>query len=80
MGIRSLGKDICSSCFYAFSNCGMVCRIMVKSTGLTEVGAKALSGTDTDLVIRVPKKKLTAYKKLFDNKGQSKDTKIQGVA
>ena len=36
--------------------------------------------TDSDLIIRVPKKKLTAYKKLFDKKGQSKDTKIQGVA
>ena len=78
--IVTLGKNISSIGSYAFSNCGMLCRIIVKSTGLTKVGAKALSGTDTDLVIRVPKKKLTAYKKLFDNKGQSKDTKIQGVA
>ena len=76
----NLGKNISSIGSYAFSNCGMLCRIIVKSTGLSKVGAKALSGTDSDLVIRVPKKKLTAYKKLFDNKGQSKDTKIQGVA
>ena len=78
--IINIGKNIGSIGSYAFSNCNMLCRIYLKSTVLTKVGKKALTGTDSDLVIRVPKKKLTAYKKLFDKKGQSKDTKIQGVA
>lgn len=78
--IVNIGKNISSIGSNAFSNCGMLCRIYVKSSLLTKVGTKALTGTDSDLVIRVPKKKLTAYKKLFNNKGQSKDTKVQGVA
>lgn len=78
--IVNLGKNISSIGSYAFNNCGMLCRIYVRSTALNKVGAKALMGTDSDLIIRVPKKKLTAYKKLFNKKGQSKDTKIQVIA
>lgn len=48
-------------------------KITVKSTKLTtkNVGAKAFKGTNSKVTVRVPGKKLSAYRKLFKSKGMS---------
>jgi len=60
--ITSIGKD-------AFKNCGKLKTMVIKSTKITKVGKNALKGTAKNLVIKVPAKKVSAYKKLFKNKG-----------
>lgn len=52
----------------AFYNCKKLKTITIKSTKLKKVGSKAISGIDKKAVIRVPKSKLTAYKKRFNKK------------
>ena len=49
----------------AFYNCRNLKQITVKATGINKVGKKAFKGTNKQLKIKVPKKKLKAYKKLF---------------
>lgn len=61
----------------AFSGCKKMKKITVKATGLTKVGSKAFKGIHKRAVIKVPKKKLKAYKKLFKDKGQAKSVKIK---
>lgn len=60
----------------AFSGCKSLKTIKIKSTSLNKVGAKALKGIHKKCVIKVPKSKLKAYKKLFKGKGQSKTVKV----
>ena len=43
---------------------------------LKKVGKKAFKGTDKLAKLKVPKKKLKAYKKLLKGKGLSKTVKI----
>ena len=62
--ITSIGKD-------AFKNCGKLKTIVIKSTNITKVGKDALKGTAKNLVIKVPANKVSAYKKLFKNKGNN---------
>ncbi len=62
--ITSIGKD-------AFKNCGKLKTIVIKSTSITKVGKDALKGTAKNLVIKVPANKVSAYKKLFKNKGNN---------
>lgn len=61
----------------AFYNCKKLKTITVKSSSLTSVGADALKGIHKKAVIKVPKKKLTAYKTLFKGKGQKSSVKIK---
>ena len=62
--ITSIGKD-------AFKNCSKLKTIVIKSTSITKVGKDALKGTSKNLVIKVPANKVSAYKKLFKNKGNN---------
>ena len=62
--ITVIGKD-------AFKNCGKLKTIVIKSTNITKVGKDALKGTAKNLVIKVPAGKVSAYKKLFKNKGNN---------
>ncbi len=62
--IKTIGKD-------AFKNCTNLKTIVIKSTSLTKIGKNALKGTAKKLVIKVPAKKVSAYKKLFKNKGNN---------
>ena len=78
--VVNIGKNISSIGTYAFSGCGMLCRLYVRSNVLSKVGGHALDGTDSDLIIRIPKAYFNKYKKIFSSKGQSKDAKIQSVA
>lgn len=63
--VTSIGKN-------AFRNCSKLKNITVKSSTLKTVGGNALKGTNKKLVIKVPSKKVSAYKKLFKGKGNSK--------
>ncbi len=62
----------------AFYNCKSLKKITVKTKKLKKVGSKAITGIHKKAVIKVPKKKLTAYKKLFNKKaGYKKTMKIK---
>ena len=51
--------------------------ITIKGKKLKTVGKQALKGINKKAVIRVPKAKKNAYKKLFKGKGQKKSVKVK---
>lgn len=67
--VTKIGKE-------AFSNTKKLKQIVIKSTKLKSVGKNALKGINGKAKIKVPKKKLSSYKKLFKKKGQGKNVKI----
>ena len=73
----TIGKNVKSIGAKAFYKCPALKKITVKSTVLKKVGKAALKGINSKATIKVPKKKLKAYKKLFKGKGQSKKVKIK---
>ena len=73
----TIGKNITKIGANAFKNCKALKKITVKSTTLKSVGKSALKGTASKLTIKVPKKQLKAYKKIFKSKGQSKKARIK---
>ncbi len=72
----TIGKNVKSIGASAFAKDGRLNKITIKSTVLKKVGSKALSGINKKAKIKVPAKKLKAYKKLLKNKGQKKSVKI----
>lgn len=60
----------------AFKNCRKLGNIIIKSTKLKKAGKNALKGIKSTAKIKVPAKKLSAYKKLFKNKGQGGKVKV----
>ena len=70
--ITKIGKQV-------FKGCKNLKTITIKSKKLTakSVSANAFKGIGTKAVIKVPKSKKTAYKKLFRKKGLSKKVKIK---
>ena len=72
-----VGKNVTSIGSKAFANCAKLKKITITGTKLKKVGSKALSGIHKKAVIKVPKKKLKAYKKLLKGKGQKKTVKIK---
>ena len=73
----TIGKNVKSIGAKAFYNCKSLKKITVKGTALKSVGKSALKGTAAKLTIKVPKKQLKAYKKIFKGKGQSKKARIK---
>jgi hypothetical protein len=73
----TVGKNVKSIGAAAFSGCKKLKTIVVKTSVLKKVGAKALSGIAAKAQVKVPKSKLKAYKKLFKGKGQGKKVKIK---
>ena len=67
--VKKIGKE-------TFKNCVKLKTIKVNSTKLTSVGRNALRKINAKARIKVPSKKLKAYKKLFKGKGQGKKVKI----
>lgn len=63
----------------AFRNCKKLKSITIKTTKLTakSVGSKAFSGIAAKAVIKVPKSKVKAYKKILKNKGVGKKVTIK---
>ena len=72
----TIGKNVKSIGASAFAKDGKLNKITIKSTVLKKVGSKAFSGINKKAKIKVPAKKLKAYKKLLKNKGQKKTVKI----
>lgn len=61
----------------AFYNCKKLKTITIKSTVLSSVGKNAFKNIHKKATIKVPKKKLAAYKTLLKGKGQKKTVKIK---
>ncbi len=71
--IKSIGKNV-------FSGTTKLKTITLKTTKLTQktVSKNAFKGISKSATIKVPKKKLSAYKKLFKSKGLSSKVKVKG--
>ncbi len=68
--VKKIGKK-------AFYQCRKLKSIQVKSKKLTKVGSNAFKGIHKKAVIKVPKAKLSKYKKLMKKKGQAKTVRIK---
>lgn len=70
--VESIGKN-------AFKDCKKLKKITIKSTKLDSDGVKkgAFSGINKKVVVKVPKSKYSAYKKLLRSKGLNKKAKIK---
>jgi len=69
--VKKIGKE-------AFYNCKKLKRITIKTTKLKSVGKNAIKGIYKKATIKVPKKQLKKYKKLFKSKtGYKKTMKIK---
>jgi len=73
----TIGKNIEKIGKKAFYNCKNLKRVKIKSGLLKSVGKKAFTGTNKKLVIKVPSRKLKAYRKLLANKGMKKTAKVK---
>ena len=73
----TVGKNVTSIGASAFAGDAKLKKITVKSAVLKKVGAKALKGIHKKAVIKVPKKQLKKYTKLFKGKGQKKTVKVK---
>lgn len=71
-----IGKNVTTIKTGAFNGCSKVKKITIKSTVLKKVEKNALKGIHAKCKVKVPKKKLSAYKKLLKGKGQKKTVKI----
>ena len=74
-----IGKNVKKIGANAFAGCKNLKTIRIASTSLTKksVGKNAFKGIHKKAVIKVPKKKLKAYKKFLKGKGQAKSVKIK---
>ena len=65
----------------AFAGCKNLKNITIKTTKLTKkrVGSKAFSGIHAKAVIKVPKKKLSAYRKMLKARGAAKKENVQAI-
>ena len=68
--VTHIGKE-------AFAGAKKLKSIIIKGKNLKKVEGKAFSKTHKKLVIKVPKAKVKAYKKLLNKKGQSANTVIK---
>ena len=69
--VKNIGKN-------AFYGCKNLKKVIIKTTKLTKktVGKNAFKGIHKKATIKVPKKKLDAYKKILKNTGISKSVKV----
>lgn len=69
--VKNIGKN-------AFYGCKNLKKVTIKTTKLTKktVGKNAFKGIHKKATIKVPKKKLDAYKKILKNAGISKSVKV----
>ena len=75
----TIGKNVSRVGANAFSGCKKLKNIKITSTQLTKksIGKNVFKGIDKKAVIKVPKKKLKAYKNILKGKGQAKSVKIK---
>ena len=72
----TVGKNVAKIGANAFSGDKSLKKLTIKSAKLKKVGKKAFKGINAKCRIKVPKKKLTAYKRLLKGKGQKAGVKI----
>lgn len=72
----TIGKNINKINTNTFYGCKNLKTITIKSTNLKSVGKNVFKGINPKAKIKVPAKKLKAYKKLLKNKGQKNTVKI----
>lgn len=72
----TVGKNITTIGANAFYGCRNLKTITIKSTNLKTVSKNAFKGINSKAKIKVPKSKLTKYKKLLKGKGQKSTVKI----
>ena len=75
----TIGKNVSKIGANAFFGCKKLKNIKITSTQLTKksVGKNTFKGINKKAVIKVPKKKLKAYKNILKGKGQAKSVKIK---
>ncbi len=75
----TIGKNVSKIGAKAFYRCKNLKNIKISTTKLTDkkVGSKAFSGINSKAVIKVPKKKYSAYKKMLKAKGTGKKVKYK---
>lgn len=72
----TIGKNITTIGANAFYGCKNLKTVTIKSTQVKSVGKNAFKGINPKAKIKVPKSKLTKYKKLLKGKGQKSTVKI----
>ena len=72
----TIGKNTASIGRNTFKGCKRLKTVVIQSAKLKSVGANAFKGIYKNAKIKVPKKKLAAYKKLLKGKGQGNKVKI----
>ena len=72
----TVGKNVTKIGANAFSGDKSLKKITIKSAKLKKAGKKAFKGIHAKCKIKVPKKKLSAYKRLLKGKGQKAGVKI----
>ena len=72
----TIGKNVTKIGANAFSGDKNLKKISIKSTKLKKAGKRAFKGIHARCKIKVPKKKLSAYKRLLKGKGQKAGVKI----
>ena len=72
----TIGKNITAIGKEAFYGAGKCKTVTIKSTKIKSVGKNALKGIYKKVKIKVPKSRLSKYKKLFKGKGQKSSVKI----
>ncbi len=73
----NVGKNITSIGKNSFYNCKNLKKIVIKSKSITSVGKNAFKKINSDAVIKVPKSKYKAYKKLFKKSKLSSSVTIK---
>ena len=73
-----IGKNVTKIGKKAFYGCGKLKKITVKTTKLTKknVGRQAFKGIHKKAAFKVPKKKISSYRKVFRARGAAKTTKV----
>lgn len=74
--VQGVTFKVTSICKNAFSGCGKLKTIKIKTKNLKSVGKNAFKGIHKKARIKVPSSKLKKYKSLLKKKGQSKSVKI----
>lgn len=73
----TIGTSLISMEKEAFKGCSKLGKIIIKSAKLESVGKNAFKNIKATATIKVPSKKLDAYKKILKEKGLSNQSKIQ---
>ncbi len=72
----TMGRSVTKIGNKAFKGCKKLSVIKIQSVKLKTIGADVFKGISKNARMKVPAKKLSAYKKLFKNKGQGKNVKF----